>query len=633
MILISLLLLAQADPFEGLAHEAFARHQREVAALSSPAAVHARQQHVRESVWRALGGLPATKTPLNARITGTLRREGYRVEKLIYESLPRFYVTANVYVPDGPGPFPGVVGVAGHSDNGKAIGTYQHAWIGMVKSGLVVIAIDPPGQGERQEYFDAAYGRSLVGAGTREHIMAGTQCLLAGSNVARYEVWDGIRAVDYLLTRADVDGKRIGVAGNSGGGTQTAYLMALEPRLAAAAPSCYLTSWDQLWAKPGPQDAEQIFAGFLAKGLDFSDFLIAFAPRPVKMHAAIRDFFPIAGARKAFAEASQVYRVLDVPDRVGFFEFDDTHGWSQPRRESTYAWFGQHLLGRPAAVSVPEPAMRLEHERDLEATPTGQVRTSLGGETVQSLNAREAEAKFAKRSALRAATREQLAAIVKRRLVVERVSADEPELEWGGGSKTGRRPGILLLDQAGAKAADWQAMTEAGYVVAAAPLTGWPEQPSAQQYNAQWQLSMRAILLGRTVLGVQVADALEALRVMKRDPRVDPAHISIIGRGHGGVVALHVALLEPVERVATEGSIVSYLDVIRAKVHQGLANLIVPGVIEDYDLPDLAKWVKPVVIEAKSPMGTRTAVGRARAEGTPWLEVYREWSQSSRNMP
>jgi dienelactone hydrolase len=630
-VLLPLLLLFADGPFDALARESFARHREEVAALSTPAEVRARQEHVRAAILRSLGGLPSVKTPLNPRITGGFTRDGYRVEKMIFESQPRFYVTANVYVPAGRGPFPAVLGVAGHSNTGKAVAIYQRAWIGMAKRGILVLAFDPPGQGERQEYFDPDYGRSLVGVGTSEHIMAGTQCFLAGSNVARYEVWDGIRAVDYLLTRPDVDGKRLGVAGNSGGGTQSAYLMALESRLAAAAPSCYLTSWEDLWTAPGPQDAEQNFAGFLSAGLDFSDFLLAFAPRPVKMHAAIRDFFPIAGARKAFAEAGRAYRILDVPDRVGFFEFDDTHGWSQPRRESTYAWFDQHLLGKPAATSAPEPAFNTEHDRDLEATTTGQVKTSLGGETVQSLNAREAAAKFARRSALRATTREQLAQIVDRRIVVKRVSEGQLPAVWVGLENEGRRPAILYLRPSWQNKPDdeMNAMSAAGYVVVSPQLTGWPEDGSTRGYNPQWQNAMRAMLLGRTVTGLQTAEALDVLRALKQHPRVNAARVSIIGRGHGGVIALHTALFEPVERVAMEGTIVSFMDIIRARVHEGVASLIVPGVIEDYDLPDLAKFVKPIAIEPRAPAGGRLTSGRPRREGAPWAEVYREWQKPS----
>ena len=173
MLLLTLLLLAQDGPFDALAREAFARHRQEVAALSTPAQVRARQQHVRDTVLKALGGLPGVKSPLNPRLTGTLLRDGYRVQKLVFESQPRFYVTANVYVPNGPGPFPAVLGVAGHSNTGKAIAIYQRAWIAMAKRGLLVLAFDPPGQGERQEYFDARYGRSLVGVGTSDTSSSG----------------------------------------------------------------------------------------------------------------------------------------------------------------------------------------------------------------------------------------------------------------------------------------------------------------------------------------------------------------------------------------------------------------------------------------------------------------------------
>src|SRR5690606_891383 len=227
----------------------------------------------------AMGGLPGTKTPLNARITGRLDREGYRIDALVFESLPGFYVTASLYIPDGRGPFPAVLGTAGHSAEGRAAEPYQRVWANLARRGVLVLAFDPPGQGERLQYFDPATGASRIGVGTPEHSHVGRQCLLTGTSIARYFVWDGVRALDYLLTRPDVDPTRIGVAGNSGGGTQAAWLGALEPRLAAIDSSCYITSWKELWQGSGPQDMEQVLPGFLAEGLDFADVIAAAAPR------------------------------------------------------------------------------------------------------------------------------------------------------------------------------------------------------------------------------------------------------------------------------------------------------------------------------------------------------------------
>ncbi|MBK5294006.1 MAG: acetylxylan esterase, partial [Acidobacteriia bacterium] len=371
----------------------------QVAAIHTPEDVARRQRYIREKMLASLGGLPE-KTPLHAVITGHLERDGYRVEKLIYESLPGFKVTANVYVPlNGTAPFPAVIGVAGHSITGKAEPAYQSAWISMARRGFLVLAIDPPGQGERSEYWDAAAGKSRVGIGTREHTMAGLQCLLTGTNIARYQVWDGIRGFDYLLTRKDVDGKRIAVAGNSGGGTQSAYLAVAEPRLAAAAPSCYITSWEKLWFAPGPQDAEQNLHGFLRDGLNFGDFLIAFAPKPIQMMTATRDFFPIDGARATYEETARVFQAAGVKDHVAMFEYDDGHGWSKPRREATYRflekWFHQRL------EEGLEGALTIEPAENLQATATGQLSTSGGSETVSSLNSKLAEQMHAKREATR----------------------------------------------------------------------------------------------------------------------------------------------------------------------------------------------------------------------------------------
>src|SRR5262249_7227310 len=323
--------------------------------------------------------------PLNPVVTGRFQRQGYRVENIIFESQPGFRVTGNLYIPEsGPQPFPAVIGVAGHTANGRMSATYQHAWIGFAKRGYVVLAIAPPGQGERWEYFDPIAGTSRAGGSTREHTMAGLQCLLTGSNIARYEIWDGIRAFDYLLTRPEVDGKRVAVAGNSGGGTQSGYIAALEPRLAGGVSACWTTRWRELWEKPGPQDAEQVFAGFIRDGLDFSDFALAFAPRPYLMETATRDFFPIAGAHATYEELQPLFDVIGAPKQVGFFEYDDTHGWSKERRQAAYRWLDHWLRGQDNEGI--EPDIVTEPEGRLSATPTGQLATSLGSETVWSLN-------------------------------------------------------------------------------------------------------------------------------------------------------------------------------------------------------------------------------------------------------
>lgn len=617
-----------------LAHRYLDERGAAIAQLKTPEAIAARQKYVRERMIAEIGGFPE-KTPLNARITGTVEREGYRVEKLLFESMPGFYVTANVYVPKSVGPFPAVLGTAGHTDNGKASAIYQHGWIAMAKRGMLVLAYDPPGQGERLLYFDPQSGRSKIGAGTAEHIQAGVQCLLAGTNFARYEIWDGIRAFDYLLTRKDVDPRRIAVAGNSGGGTQTAYLQVFEPRLAAAAPSCYPTSWRQLWDDPGPQDAEQNFAGFLADGLDFGDFFLAFAPKPVKIHAAIRDFFPIEGARATFREERRIYETIGAEQKIGFFEFDDTHGWSKPRRESTYQWFDRWLLGKE--TNGAEPEFDTEYDRDLEVTAGGQVASLPRSETVQSLTAKEAAKLYAQRRAANLTDSAALRRIVGERL---RLTTGARPIDAAGDRLRvppfgpERKPAILYLNPAyQAGDADAASMERMGYVVYAPLLRGW-ELPAAERnksgYNAYWKTSMRAILVNKSLTGMQVEDALAAFAYLAGRGDVDPSRIGVHGKGSGGVVALHVAALEPrVAKVATESAIVSYMDVIRAPLHSGMAELIVPGVILDYDLPDLERMIAPRKVwrvDPRTPAGVRTVErGISRREGASWERVYREW--------
>ncbi len=645
----------------------FEQRDRAVADLDSRTAVEKRQRDVRDLFIEGLGGFPP-RTPLNARITRTLERDEYRVEMLVYESLPGFYVTANVYVPRGPAPpYPAVLGAAGHTDNGKAAATYQHAWISMARRGFLVLAFDPPGQGERSLYFDPDLGRSRVGIGTREHTLSGLQCLLTGHHFARYELWDAMRGVDYLLTRDDVDPGRLAVAGNSGGGTQAAYLAVVEPRLAVAVSSCYMTSWRQLWLEPGPQDAEQDLPGFLAHGLDFADYATVFAPRPFQILSATRDFFPIAGARSAYEEARRVYGVLGEPDRIGFFEHDDTHGWSQPRREATYRWLERWLHGR--ADEGLETPHQTELESDLYATPSGQVSTSYeGAETVQTLNRAVAEAMFPQRTAANLDEPEALRALVRSRLKIvdtpsEVTVTSHGTLERDGhrveklalGTAPGitvpalvfvpdggaiRRPAVLYVDGTG-KAAEagedgaLEALARTGHVVLAPDVRGIGEsRPTSASggYRPVWQMLQRALLVDRTVVGMQVEDLLATFDYLASREDVDPDRVAVLGRGSGGVLALSLAVLEPrVEKVALEGMVLSYLEIARAPLHEDLVASFVPGVLEDFDLPDLAAALAPRplwIVDPRSPTHALVSVDRARREHEPALRAYERAGRS-----
>ena len=178
--------------------------------------------------------------------------DGYRIEKVVFESLPGLHVTALVYVPDGPsGRKPAVLVPCGHAPDGKSFRNYQELSGQLARRGYVVISWDPVGQGERSQFWDAARGRSRYNLVCGEHAVLGNLACVAGSSLVRYMVWDGMRALDYLLTRADVDPARIAVTGTSGGGFQSLYLGALDERIQVVAPSCFVTSLPML--------AERIF--------------------------------------------------------------------------------------------------------------------------------------------------------------------------------------------------------------------------------------------------------------------------------------------------------------------------------------------------------------------------------------
>ena len=324
---------------------------------------------VRKRIRQSFGPFPE-KTPLKPKVTRVVKRDGYHIENVIFESRPGFLVTGNLYVPrDRKFPLPGVVGTCGHSSNGKAATAYQSFAQGLARQGYVVLIFDPIGQGERLQYADQKL-KSKIGVGVREHLHAGNQQFLIGEFLGNWRAWDGIRALDYLLTRKEVDPKRVGVTGNSGGGTMTTWLCGVEQRWSMAAPSCFVTTFRRNMENELPADTEQCPPRALALGLDHDDFIAALAPKPVILLAKEKDYFDVRGTREAYARLKRLYKLLGHEDNIKLFVGPTYHGYSKENREAMYRWFNKATRISSAET---EPPLKLEKDKTLWCTPNGQV--------------------------------------------------------------------------------------------------------------------------------------------------------------------------------------------------------------------------------------------------------------------
>ena len=365
---------------------------------------------------RQLGGFPE-RTPLNARVVGQLDGEGYRVEKVLFESRPGHHVSANLYLPDSKGPYPGVIIPCGHSHNGKASGQYQRMSILLARNGMAALCYDPVGQGERYQMLDfendhpyfvdhaslATPHPRVQHVCTIEHTIMGVGSILLGSNMAQYRVWDGMRAIDYLQSRDDIVAEKIGCVGQSGGGTLTSYLMALDDRIVAAAPTCYLTTFRKLIENKGAQDGEQNIFGQIAFGMDEPDYVMMRAPKPTLICAGRRDStFPIEGTWDLFRQSKRFYARLGYPERVDLNDADLPHSFYHPQREAAVRWMHRWLLGEDKAIvefdpaSLPDPISDEKMrelsqgdwtQEDLYCSPEGQVLLMKGAKSVFQINA------------------------------------------------------------------------------------------------------------------------------------------------------------------------------------------------------------------------------------------------------
>ena len=616
-----------------------------------------RWQSERRSFFRRQIGAFPQRTPLNARVVGRLKGEGYRVEKVMFESRPRHHVTASLYLPESEGPYPAIVLPCGHSHTGKASGQYQRAAILFARNGMAALCYDPVGQGERYQVIDRAGGHShfhdiprklavphptVRHLCTTEHTLMGIGCILLGENIAQYRIWDGIRAIDYLQSREDIRAERIGCTGNSGGGTLTSYLMALDDRIVAASPGCYLTTFQKLIEVKGPQDAEQNIFGQISFGMDAADYVIMRAPVPILISASTRDAtFDIRGAREVFQQANRFYSHLGYPERVALNEADAPHGYLIQHREAVARWMHRWLVGHDKVIwekprsqwpaKVTDEFLRSLSEADwtpeeLRCSPGGQVMLMNGQRSVFQINTDKATALARlRREKWEAASATEKRSIVRRAIGMNDVGSVR-FVTSGSGKASGytindvemhRTDAILLaaksyipngeitghvlyLHGEGMCADDVPvALVKQGQQVLSAELSGigLTDVPRDKRtwgygrFGLDNQEILTAYLMGDSFVRMRVVDALSWTR------HFGDTKVELIGVGEAAIPALHAAALGPrrFHRVRVEEMIRSWTDVVSAPEHYNQLVNAVHGVLRHYDLPDLVKLTKAEV--------------------------------------
>jgi len=615
------------------------------AELKTKADAEAYVKSVQQRIRDCFGAMPE-KTPLNAKVTKTLEREGYRIENVIFESRPNFHVTGNLYLPTTQkAQVPGVIGVCGHSLNGKGAEAYQSFAQGLARQGMACFLIDPVGQGERFQYLNEKLG-SRLGGGTSEHNQMGNHQVLVGEVLGAWFAWDAMRALDYLLTRPEIDPKHIGVTGNSGGGTQTTWLCGLEPRFTMGAPSCFVTTFRRDAENELPQDCEQCPPHVLAQDLDHCDFLAAMAPKPVIIMAQEKDYFDARGSAETYERLKHLYTLLGKPENVQLHTGPDPHGYSQPNREAMYRFFG-----KVTGVTAPEkePVMKVETDADLQCTPEGQV-ARLGSTSLMSMTRATAEALAAKRGAVKG---DGLIKSVRDVLKLPALPSSAPDyriLRTAGGRQypakgyctyavetspevhvlltrlsdealtsrlpRGQKQAVLYVSH---RSADAELREEplVKELLAAHPDAAFfacdvrgigESQPDTcgvnqflRPYGSHYFYAAYGLMLDQPLLGQRTQDLLRVIQLLAE---AGHSEIHLAGKGWGALPAALAALLSAgVTQVTLKNALASFHEVAIHEDYQWPYAVMPFGVLQHFDLPDCYRALEPKQLKNLEPWG------------------------------
>jgi dienelactone hydrolase len=578
----------------------------------------ARRATLRDAIREAVGPWPAEACPLEPTALGRLDRDGYTIELLAFQTRPDVWATASVYCPKpAPKTGPAVLVVHGHWPWGRRDPVVQSRCVGLVKQGFFVLALDAFGSGERFTKPDR---------GTYHGALYGSTLWPTGQSLLGLQVHDNRRALDYLITRPEVDGKRIGVTGASGGGNQSMYAGALDDRLACVVPVCSVGNY-RAYLKAACCVCE-VLPGAL-RFTEEGDVLGLVAPRPLLVISAARDAvqFSPAEAERSLERAKTVYGLHDATDRLRHRVFDAGHGYDQAMREAMYGWMLRWLAGKGDGGPVPEPELTTEKPEDLACYPDLAKRPK-GWLSVPAEAARHARTLLARpeRADLAAVLGGLPKAIEPRATGGKPTTADgvhttplllegEPGLplpvtQRVKGMKEGSRHVILLHLGGSAEALAYPlaaALLDRDAVLYAPDLraTGVSKPAGDAVRDAlDHNSAEHAVWLGRPLLGQWAADVQTLVAWLNATANTKP---TVVGIGHAGVVALVAGVLlgERCSAVASVGAPATLVteEAYGAGMPMGL---LAPGLFRAGDVPDLAKRCDPrpvLVADPVTPQG------------------------------
>lgn len=594
-----------------------------LAAVQSREDALAYQRAARQAILEAFGPWPE-RTPLRPEVTGVLQRPAHQVEKVTFESRPGCIVTANLYIPRRlTGPAPCVLGACGH-EKGKDYIMWQAFAQRLAHVGFVVLIYDPINQGERDQYHHLAE-REAVRSSVLAHNMMGKQMELLGDFFGMWRAWDGMRALDYLLSRPEVDSGRVGVTGNSGGGTITTWLWALDQRFTMAAPSCFITTFLHDLENEEPIDAEQYPPGILGDGFEMADFLIAAAPKPILLLGQKYDYFDPRGLKQAHGELERFYQALGAPSEdAALYIGPQGHGYSVHLQRAMVQFFCRHA----GKTYEDLPETETLPEQSLWATATGNV-IAAGGTPVHEITAvraRQMEAERAKfqgetlvhRLRLRLGlgearslphyriprplrqddrvfarfaveTEGDVRAVLwkelihpernrtlevenEARLYLPHLSSEVEMLDGRAGGLTGGPPRYSL---------DVRGVGES-----------LPEEHTGdffQAYGMDYTFHAHGLMLGQSYLGRRVYDALSAIDLLIANG-AEVVHLS--GRGQGAILALFASLFhDRIASVTVANAPCSFVEWTQTPIVRWPAANVVRGLLEVCDLPDIRELI------------------------------------------